>query len=118
MPRLQSLSIGVTAKERMPRRPREVLAQALSETKIKLHFTTPQDLLLAGGEEILERGESVEQTPVKEYIGRRKEEVKEVLDFGTKYQEQLVETGDTVGMDRLVEALRPLKMLQDFQEDD
>jgi len=99
----------------MPRRPREALAQALSETKIKLHFTTPQDLLLAGGEEILERGESVEQTPVKEYIGRRKEEVKEVLDFGTKYQEQLVETGDTVGMDRLVEVTL---MLQDFQEDD
>lgn len=118
IPSIQSLRIGAASDDPMPRQPRQALLQAFSETKIKLQFTTLQDLLLAGEEEILERGESIEETPVDEYIGRRKEEVREVLDFGTKYQEQIVKTGDTVGMDRLVEALRPLKMLQDFQEED
>ncbi|GAA5835644.1 hypothetical protein JCM5353_004688 [Sporobolomyces roseus] len=118
IPSIQYLRIGAASDDRMPRQPRQALLQAFSETTIKLEFTTPQDLLLAGEEEILERGEWIEETPVDEYIGRRKEEVREVLDFGAKYQEQIVKTGDTVGMDRLVEALRPLKMLHDFQEED
>jgi len=52
-----------------------------------------------------------------EYVRRRHGPIDEVIRFGARYNERLLNTQDQSGMDRLVEALRPLKLLQDFQED-
>ena len=51
------------------------------------------------------------------YLERRDGPIQEVLSFAARYKAVVLGTRDKVGMDRLVEAVRPLKLLQELQED-
>ena len=73
--------------------------------------------MLAYRAELDTLSETSEYVEDLEYIRRRHGPIEEVIRFGARYNEQLLNTRDQSGMDQLVEALRPLKLLQDFQED-
>ncbi|GAA5835641.1 hypothetical protein JCM5353_004687 [Sporobolomyces roseus] len=73
--------------------------------------------MLAYESELSVLGEASDYVGDMGYVRRRHGPIDEVIRFGARYNEQLLNTQDKSGMDRLVEALRPLKLLQDFQED-
>lgn len=51
------------------------------------------------------------------FIERRRSHVRRVLDFALNHEERIARTDDMKGMQRLVEGLRSLSMLKDFEED-
>lgn len=80
-------------------------------------FRTPFDPFLPSPNDEVYMSEDPTSVGAARYVRRRVEPVKETLEFARCHLEGLVRTNDIGGMLRLMDALRPLRMLKYFQED-
>lgn len=120
LPTLQSVELGINFYDLpyLPYKLSKTVDHALARIPLVVNRAKFNPIILSS-EEVLNQNSLISDSDdsAPRFIRRRRQLVRQVLNFALNLEERIARTDDKRGMERLIECIRPLAMLKDFEED-